>query len=82
MTSVTPVDLIRRPEPFDSDDYTFELKMDGFGKLGYVAEYQTRLVSRRGNVYKSFPDPCTIIHIDLDCEAVLDGRGLVITTTD
>jgi len=70
----TPAGLIRRPGPFDHDDYIFELKMDGFRALAYVGEDQTRLVSRRGNVYKSFPGLCAAIHIDLDCEAVLDGE--------
>ena len=48
--------------------------MDGFRALAYVVEDQTRLVSRRGNVYKSFPGLCAAIHIDLDCEAVIDGE--------
>ena len=70
----TPAELIRRPEPFDHDEYIFELKMDGFGALAFVGEDQTRLVSRRGNVYESFPDLCAAIHIDLDSEAILDGE--------
>ena len=47
--------------------------MDGFRAVAYVDEDQTQLVSRRGNTYKSFPDLCAAIHIDLDREAVLDG---------
>ena len=48
--------------------------MDGFRALAYVNEHATRLVSRKGNIYKSFPDLCAAIHIDMDCEAVLDGE--------
>ena len=66
--------MIRRPEPFDHDGYIFELKMDGFRALAHVGLDETRLVSRRGNVYKSFPDLCAAIHIEMDCEAVLDGE--------
>jgi bifunctional non-homologous end joining protein LigD len=66
--------LLRRSEPFDSDDYIFELKMDGFRALASVCEPETRLISRRGNVYKRFPDLCAAIHIDLDSEAVLDAE--------
>ena len=31
----TPADLIRPPEPFDHDDFIFELRMDGFRALAY-----------------------------------------------
>jgi hypothetical protein len=31
-------------------------------------------VSRKGNVYKSFPGLCAAIRTHLDCEAVLDGE--------
>jgi bifunctional non-homologous end joining protein LigD len=48
--------------------------MDGFRAMAYIDEDQTSLVSRRGNVYKSFPGLCATIHIDLDCQAVLDGE--------
>ena len=70
----TPADLTRLPDAFDHEDFIFELKMDGFRALAYVDEAQTRLVSRKGNVYKRFTDLCAAIHIDLDCEAVLDGE--------
>jgi len=58
---------------FDHDDYIFELKMDGFRALAYVGEHETRLVSRKGNVYKRFPELACAIHIDLDSQAVIDG---------
>ena len=35
---------------------------------------ETRLVSRRWNVYKRFSDLAAAIHIELDCQAVLDGE--------
>jgi ATP-dependent DNA ligase len=58
------------PRAFDHDDFIFELKMDGFRALAHVGPDETCLVSRQGNVYKG----CAAIHIDLDCEAVLDGE--------
>jgi bifunctional non-homologous end joining protein LigD len=70
----TPAELARRSEPLDSGDYLFELKMDGFRALAYVGEHETRLVSRRGNVYKSFPNLTLLFTIDLDFEVVLDGE--------
>ena len=40
--------------------------MDGFRALAHPGPNETRLVSRRGNVYKQFTE--------LDCEAVRDER--------
>ena len=41
--------LSRRPEPFDSEDYIYELKIDGFRALAYIENGQCDLVSRNGN---------------------------------
>ena len=30
--------LSRRPEPFDSDEFIYELKIDGFRSLAYVED--------------------------------------------
>jgi ATP-dependent DNA ligase len=48
--------LSRRPEPFDSDDYIFELKIDGFRSLAYIENGQCDLVSRNGNMLRNFKD--------------------------
>jgi len=40
--------------PSTHPDWIFELKHDGFRALAYIEEGQSLLVSRRGNVYKSF----------------------------
>jgi hypothetical protein len=47
-----------------------------------LRQIPTRLVSRRGNVYKRFTEFAATIHIELDCEAVLDGgawMGIAVT---
>ena len=54
----------------------FELKHDGFRAVAYVDRDGTRLVSRRGNVYRSFPHLCNSIGNELKCEAGLDGEIL------
>jgi bifunctional non-homologous end joining protein LigD len=61
-------------ESFDRYEYIFELKMDGCRALADVTAEQTRLVSRRGNIYKSFRGLAAEIHWTLKCEAVLDGE--------
>lgn len=70
-----PMALFRRPEPFSHPDWIFEIKHDGFRGLAYVAEERARLLSRRGNAYKSFAELCGWIghHLQVD-NAVLDGE--------
>jgi bifunctional non-homologous end joining protein LigD len=67
--------LSRRPEPFDSDDYIFELKIDGFRSLAYIENGQCDLVSRNGNTFRNFKDLALWIGENLRVEsAVLDGE--------
>jgi len=46
--------LSRRAQPFDSDDYIFELKIDGFRSLAYIENGKCDLVSRNGNTFRNF----------------------------
>jgi ATP-dependent DNA ligase len=48
--------LSRRPEPFDSDDFIYELKIDGFRSLAYVENGLCDLVSRNGNTFRNLTD--------------------------
>jgi len=68
-----PADLLRRPDAFDDERFIFELKHDGFRALAYITPGSCRLVSRRGNVYKSFRSLCDSLST-LACSAVLDGE--------
>ena len=62
-------------QPFDHPDWLFEIKYDGFRALAYIEFGSVRLISRRRNVYKSFPMLCNEIadHIQIH-EAILDGE--------
>lgn len=64
-------------EPSDHRDYIFELKQDGFRALAHVTPEHCQLVSRRGNVYKSFRGLCESLS-SLNCEAVLDGEIVIL----
>jgi bifunctional non-homologous end joining protein LigD len=64
--------LIR--DAFDHEDFIFELKMDGFRALAYVGKDETRLVSKNGRPMKRLANLATSIHLELNCEAVLDGE--------
>lgn len=70
-----PIRLSRRPEPFDSDEFLYELKIDGFRALAHIADRKGELISRNGNVFRSFSDLATWIAEHLKAEsAVLDGE--------
>jgi bifunctional non-homologous end joining protein LigD len=67
--------LSRRPVPFDSDDFIFELKIDGFRALAHISSGKGELVSRNGNVFRGFAELGTWIAEHLRVEsAVLDGE--------
>src|SRR5262249_8053069 len=51
--NLRPIRLSRRLEPFDSDQFVFELKIDGFRSLAYIENGQCELVSRNGNTFRN-----------------------------
>lgn len=66
---------IRVREPFDGDDWIFEIKYDGFRALAYVAKGKSWLVSRNGHTYRAFPALCESVGAHLRSRnAVLDGE--------
>jgi bifunctional non-homologous end joining protein LigD len=77
---LNPAELIRLQSPFDDHRFIFELKHDGFRALAYVTPNGCRLVSRRGNIYKSFRSLCDSLST-LDCSAVLDGEIVMLDET-
>jgi bifunctional non-homologous end joining protein LigD len=67
--------LSRRSEPFDSDQFIYELKIDGFRALAHIQDQQGELVSRKGNAFRGFAELATWIAEHLRVEsAVLDGE--------
>jgi bifunctional non-homologous end joining protein LigD len=67
--------LSRRSEPFDSDHFIYELKIDGFRALAHVHDGQCELVSRNGNVFRGFAELAEWIADHLKVEsAVIDGE--------
>jgi bifunctional non-homologous end joining protein LigD len=73
--NLRPMRLSRRPEPFDSDDYIFELKIDGFRALAYIENGQCDLVSRNGNTFHNFKALAQWIGENLRADtAVIDGE--------
>ena len=70
-----PIRLSRRIEPFDSDQFIFELKIDGFRALAHIEAGEGKLISRNGNTFRGFADLATWIAEHLRVEsAILDGE--------
>jgi bifunctional non-homologous end joining protein LigD len=67
--------LFQRPKAFDHPDWVYEIKHDGFRALAYIENQHTRLLSRRGNGYKSFAELSGWMGRNMDVKsAVLDGE--------
>lgn len=70
-----PIRLSRRSEPFDSDLFIYELKIDGFRALAHIQKGKGELVSRNGNTFRGFAELAAWIAEHLKVEsAVLDGE--------
>jgi bifunctional non-homologous end joining protein LigD len=70
-----PLELGRAPEPFSHPDYLFEIKWDGFRSLLRIEQGRCRLISRKGNEFKSFRTLNKSVLAELKVRsAVLDGE--------
>ncbi len=58
--------LGRLRDPFSHPDWFFEIKWDSFRTLQHSDKDGVRLVSRNGNVFKSFPGLCDGLGRDLE----------------
>ena len=68
-----PLALCR--EPFNDPDWLFEPKGDGFRALAYIDGHRCRLISRRGNMFKSWDLLCEKLAHAVRCDdAVIDGE--------
>lgn len=76
--SVKPMLATLVDVPFDNEDYTFEVKWDGYRALAYLGKDSADLVSRNN---KSFNDKFYPVHQllkDSQLNAVLDGEIVVV----
>jgi bifunctional non-homologous end joining protein LigD len=70
-----PLTLGRAPAPFSNPDWLFEVKWDGFRSLVRIEQGKCRLISRKGNEFKSFRTLNESILAELRVRsAVLDGE--------
>ncbi|PYX93071.1 MAG: ATP-dependent DNA ligase [Acidobacteria bacterium] len=61
-------------EPFDDDDWIFEIKWDGYRALAYIEEGKVSLVSRNQNEFESYPELRDIPEYVRAETAILDGE--------
>jgi ATP-dependent DNA ligase len=68
--------LARRGQPFDSDDYLFEIKWDGIRMLAFIEEDGYRLLNRHGvNMTERYPEFAFLA--TLPPGTILDGEMVV-----
>ncbi len=74
-SSISPMLLRSTPQPFDRDDYTYELKLDGIRLLSFTeARGRVTLQTRKLNwVHDRFPDVVRELEL-LPAGTVLDGE--------
>src|SRR5262245_62239555 len=64
-------------QPFDSDDYLFEIKWDGTRVLAFIEDGEHRLMNRRRiNMTERYPE--FAFFKDLPSATVLDGEVVVL----
>jgi bifunctional non-homologous end joining protein LigD len=75
MPLLSPMRLLRLPEPFDHADFLFEPKLDGFRALAHIRGHHCALVSRNGHPFKQWPHLAEeLAHAVRTYDAVLDGE--------
>ena len=62
------MELVQQPNPFDHQDWFYEIKYDGFRGLAYVQDGTCQLVSRNDFDYARFKDLMQAIPADIDAE--------------
>jgi len=72
---ISPIIPVRRRDLFESAEWVYELKHDGFRALAYLNGGGCRLISRRGNEMKRFNELAGLVAKDVKVKsAVLDGE--------
>ena len=72
---ISPIIPVRRRDLFESAEWVYELKHDGFRALAYLNGGGCRLISRGGNEMKRFNELASLVAKDVKVSsAVLDGE--------
>lgn len=72
--NIKPMLATLTEEPFDNEDWVFEIKWDGYRALAYVADGNVQLVSRNNLSFTaSYPEVAEALQ-DMEISAVFDGE--------
>ena len=71
---ISPIIPVRRRDLFESAEWVYELKHDGFRALAYLNGGRCRLISRRGNEMKRFNDLAGLVAKELKVKRRGIGR--------
>jgi len=66
---IQPLQFGWRPEPFSHDDFLFEIKHDGFHRLGHIEHERCKLTSINGNEFSR------CVHTRNPSSGASPGRG-------
>ncbi len=61
-------------EPFDDDEWLFEIKWDGYRAIAYIEDGDARLVSRNQNRFNDYPELRDLPDYIKARKAILDGE--------
>lgn len=74
-SAIHPMLATLTTEPFDGDDWLFEIKWDGYRALAYIEDDSVRLISRNGNdMTAQYPELQVLPEHFLGERAVIDGE--------
>ena len=65
-------------EPFDRDDWVYEVKWDGYRALGFINKEETDILSRNNKSFRERFYPIYNILKKWDIKAVIDGEIMVL----
>src|SRR5262245_54122460 len=68
-----PMRLLRLPDPFDHEDFVYEVKFDGFRALAHINGHHCQLVSRNGHVLTRWPQLAEEIFYVCRCTSASAG---------
>ncbi len=75
---ISPMLIAENQPPFDSDDYIYELKLDGIRCLAYLDESGTELRNKRNKSLNVIYPELSNIHLLVKNRCILDGELIIL----
>jgi bifunctional non-homologous end joining protein LigD len=75
---ITPMLATLTDQPFDNDDWVFEIKWDGYRALAFIEKGKVELLSRKNLSFNKKFYPVAEALQDIDANVVLDGEIIAV----